>query len=117
MFPRIILILLGLAAQALGLPADQADPTLWSNLAIATLVVWGATEYARMYVFKGLQGGGVHLLAGSVGVLLGVLLGIAGVVTGEVVDWIVFGIQATFYATLVDVAGKTVGKTLAKRPA
>lgn len=115
MLARVILVLLGLVAQALGLPADQADPTQWGSLALATGVVWGTVEYLRQYVFKGgLHGIRVHLLAGAVGVLLGVSLGFAEVVPGSWGDWALFGVQAAFYATLVDVTGKTAIKSLAK---
>ena len=38
MAQRLILIVLGLLAQVLGLPADQSDPTQWGEIGIATLV-------------------------------------------------------------------------------
>ena len=115
MLARVIIVLLGLVAQALGLPAEQADPTQWGSLAISTAVVWGTVEYLRKYAFKGgLDGIRVHLLAGAVGVLLGVSLGVATVVPGSWLDWGLFGIQAAFYATLTDLAGKTAIKSLAK---
>lgn len=114
MFARVILILLGLLAQAIGLPADQSDPTQWGSLALATGVVWGSVEYLRAYVFKSLQGVGVHLLAGGVGITLGFSLGFAEVLPGTWADWTLFGVQAVFYATLADVAGKTIVKNLTK---
>lgn len=114
MLARVILILLGLVAQALGLPADQADPTTWGSLALSTGVVWGVVEYLRTYALKNLHGVRVHLLAGAVGVLLGISLGLAEVVPGAWLDWALFGVQAAFYATIVDVAGKTAVKSLAK---
>lgn len=115
MLARVIIVLLGLVAQALGLPAEQADPTQWGSLALATGVVWGTVEYLRVYAFRGgLHGIRVHLLAGAVGVLLGVALGLGEVLTGSWGEWALFGVQAAFYATLVDVGGKTAIKSLAK---
>mgnify|MGYP001037211977 CR=1 FL=1 len=114
MLPRVILILLGLVAQALGLPADQADPSAWGSLALASGVVWGVVEYLKTYALKNLDGIRVHVLAGAVGILLGVSLGLGEVITGLWVDWVLFGVQAAFYATIVDVAGKTAVKSIAK---
>lgn len=106
MLPRVILILLGLVAQALGLPADQADPTTWGGILAAGGVVWATVRYLRQYALPNLDGIRVHLLAGAVGILLGVALGLGEILTGAWYDWALFGIQAAFGATVLDVAAK-----------
>lgn len=109
MAQRLILIVLGLLAQVLGLPADQSDPTQWGEIGIATLVIWGTVELLRRVAFKNLDGIAVNVLAGVTGIAFGIALGVAQVISGAVFDWVIFGVQATFFATVLDLGLKKAG--------
>lgn len=111
---RIIVVVLGLLATLLGLPADQADPTQWGEVGILSLVVWGTVAYLRAHVLRDLEGIAVTIAAAVVGVGLAVALGAAQVITGTPFDWILFGVQATFFATIGDQALKRASGTSGK---
>ena len=106
---RIILILLGLLAQVLGLPADQTDPAQWGELGIASGIIWGTVELLRRTAFKTLDGIAVTVFAGGVGIAFSIALGLAQVITGTAIDWLIFGVQATFFATVLDLGLKKAG--------
>lgn len=106
---RTIVVVLGLLATLMGLPADQADPTAWGEVGVLSLVVWGTVAYLRAHVMKDLDGIAVTVAAAVVGVGLAVALGVAGVIGGAAFDWLLFGIQATFFATIGDQALKRAG--------
>lgn len=107
--PRIVILVLGLLATLLGLPADQADPTQWAAPVLFGGVVWGTVAYLRAHVMKQLDGVKVPIAAGIVSLGLSVSLGVANVLTGGPLEWILFGLQAVFFATVGDQALKRAG--------
>src|SRR5690606_28288649 len=109
MAARLVTLLRGLLATAIGLPADQADPQTWGEVAILTGVIWGVVAYVREFIWKTLDGITVHVFAGATGIALAFALSIAGVVEATGFDLIVLGLQATFAATLVDLGLKKAG--------
>lgn len=109
---KILVLVFGLLAQVLGLTGDAANPDNWTELGVATLVIWGSVALLRKVIT--VDGFAVNILAAVVGIAFGVLLGVSGALPGGAFEWVVFGVQATFYATVADMGLKAAaGKSLA----
>lgn len=101
---KILVLVFGLLAQVLGLTGDAANPANWTELGVATLVIWGSVALLRKVIT--VDGFAVNILAAVVGIGFGLALGFAGVLPGATFEWVVFGVQATFYATVADMGLK-----------
>lgn len=109
MAARLVTLILGLLATAIGLPPDQVDPATWGEVAILTGVIWGVVAYVRAHIWTTLDGIAVHVFAAATGVTLAFVLSVPGYTSGSPFDLIILGLQATFAATLVDLGLKKAG--------